>query len=260
MRNLKLIRIAIILIAAGLLLFLIFYARTGAYTLNSFFQGVRVSAYSHLSFVGNFISELKTIRSLTEENIRLKEKNQEFLSRLANEENLEEQNYFLREALNLPMLGGYEILDVGIFNLQLTPKGHYLLINKGANDDIKEEDIVISSSGILIGTVEEVFGSYSKVATVTDVGFKATISVVFKEISGIANGAGENGISIDFISQTDEVAEGDIIATRGNDVLPPGLIIGKVVGVSSSGSLFKDVKVKPALEEINLSRALIIKK
>lgn len=249
-----------IIIAAGLLIFLIFFTRTAVHTISGFFREARVETYSHLSFFGNFISQVKTVGILTREKIKLKEENQSLLAQLAYQSELERQNDFLREALDLPMLSGHELLDAGVFNFELTPEGHYLLINKGANDGLEKEDIVLSSSGILIGIVDEAFNNYSRVSAVTDIKFKATIRVLAKEISGIANGVRENGVSIDFISQNDEVVEGDTVVTSGSDIFPPGLIIGKVVKVSSaSGSLFKEVKVKPAMDEIELSRVLVIK-
>ena len=255
----KVFKTMLVMLAAGLLVFLFFYTRTAADTANQYFQVGRVSVYSKLSFIGNFISQIRTIRTLTEENIKLQEENLEFTSRLAFQSGLREENEFLRDSLGLEHINDAKLSEVGVFNFQFTPRGHTLLINKGGKDGIGKSNVVLSSAGVLIGTVDEVFDSYARVATVTDSDFKATVGILFKNISGIANGAMGDGVYLDFISQNDDIAEGDVVVTAGNDIFPPGLLIGKVVQISSdSGSLFKNVKVKPMIQELDLSRALVI--
>lgn len=247
--------------AVGLLVFLILYSKIIVHTINSFTQEVRVIVYSRLNFIGNFISELKNVKALMKENLKLQEENQKLFASLANQSYLKEENDFLRESLNLSVLSDRELAEAGIFNLQFTPKGHYLLMNKGAKDGIEKDDVAISSSGILIGVVSAIFENYSRVHAVTNPDFKATIRVLFKDISGIARGAMGNGIYLEFISQNDEINKGDVIITSGSDIFPPGLIIGKVAEIGKeSGNLFKNVRVEPMLKEISLGRVLVIKK
>jgi len=227
---------------------------------NYFLQETRVAVYSKLSFIGSFISEVKGIKSLTEENIRLKEDRQAILSNLASQERLKEENIFLRELLGLK-IQEMKPLVVGIFNSESTPRGSNLLINKGQIDGVKKDDVVISSSGVLIGVVDNVAEDYSRVILVTNLDFKTTIKIISKKTSGIAIGSMAKGIYLDFISESDEVVEGDTVVTTGNDLFPPNLIVGKVVQVSSgNGGLFKNVRVEPAIEEINLSQALVLLK
>lgn len=245
--------------AVGLLVFLFTYLRPASNVVNHFLQETRVVTYSKLGFIGSFISGIKSIKALTEENIRLKEEKQSFIANLADRERLIEENSFLRESLGLKITQEMRSLVVGVFNLESTPRGHSLLINKGQKDGVKKDDVVISSFGVLIGIVEHPFENYSKVITVTNLNFKTTIKIVSKNISGIAIGSMAGGIYLDFISENDDVVEGDMVVTTGNDILPPGLVVGRVIQVSSSsGSLFKNIRVRPAIEEINLSQALVL--
>lgn len=258
------LRWTIVIVAVGLLVFLFFYSRTAISSLDSVVRGFRVNLFSQLSFIGNFISKIKSIDALTRENIALKEKNQSFASRLSYQKELEEQNNFLRESLSLPVSRNHELFDAGVFDLQLTPEGYHLLINKGSDDGIKKDDIVATSSGILVGVVDTTYRNYSRVASVTDVNFKATVEIYKEEfnnpVTGIARGAGEDGIRVDFIAQDDDVSEDDTVVTSGNDTYPSGLVVGKVSRVSSvSGSLFKDIGVKPAMSDINISRVLVLR-
>lgn len=247
------------LLAVGLLVFLSIYLQSASNAVNYFLQEVRVIAYSRLSFISSFISEIKTVKRLTEENIQLKKEKQSLIADLANQEKLRKEYAFLRESLGLGVVQEMRSLIVGVFNLESTPRGHSLLINKGQKDRIKKDDVVISSSGILIGIVDRSFENYSRVIAVTNSDFKTTVKIISKNTSGIAIGSMGDGIYLDFVSENDDVVEGDMVVTSGNDILPAGLIVGKVVQVNSSnGGLFKNVRVKPAMEEINLSQALVL--
>lgn len=249
----------LILIAVGLLVFLSIYLQSAGNAVNYFLQEARVIAYSRLSFISSFISEIKTVKKQTEENIQLKKEKQSLIANLAGQETLVEENLFLRESLRLPVIQEKRSLIVGIFNLASTPRGHNLLINKGRRDGIKKDDIVIFSSGVLIGIVDDISENYSRVTVVTHLDFKTTIKIISKNTSGIAIGSMGDGVYLDFISENDDVVEGDMVVTSGNDIFPAGLIVGKVVQVNSSnGRLFKNVRVKPAMEEINLSQALVL--
>lgn len=248
-----------LIVAVGLLVFLFVYLRPFGSVVSHFLQETRVVVYSKLSFIGNFISEINRARTLTEENMSLKQERQNLLGNLAGLETLTEENIFLRELLGLEITRETRSLVVGVFNLESTPRGHYLLINKGHKDGVKKDDVVISSSGVLIGILDDISENYSRVITVTSLSFKTTIKIISKNISGIARGGMAEGIYLDFISEYDDVVEGDTVVTTGNDTFPPDLIVGQIVRVSSSNDgIFKSIKVKPAIEEINLSRAVVL--
>lgn len=246
--------------AIGLLGFSLVYVKTAASKAGFFIREAGVYAYSRLNFIGFFASKIESQKNLIEENMRLKEENYNLLSRLAVQSDIEDQNVFLRQVLNLPVSVKLGFLEAGIFNFQFTPKGYYFSLNKGSRHGVDKGDIVITSSGILLGAAEEIFETYSVVSSVVNSEFKTTIHVLSKNISGIAKGAVGGGLELDFISQNDEVIEGDVIVTSGMDTLPPGLAVGKVVEVSSSGGdVFKKIKVEPFFKDISLGRVLIIK-
>lgn len=219
----------------------------------------RVFLFSYLSSISSFFVELGKIRNLTGENVSLREENIRLLSRIAFQLQLEEENKSLREALKLPALSDFKIIDAGTFNVNFSPEGHHLLINKGLVDGIKEDALVISSGGVLVGKVLKVFDSYSVVRTVTDSNFKATVRILETNVSGIARGSLQEGVFIDFVSQGDEVKEGDTVVTDGNDLYFPGLVIGKVSYVSiEDGNVFKKVQVKPMINSVNISKVIVL--
>lgn len=261
MKNLG-FRIILATLALGLLGFLSIYVGQQRINKSVFlFQGIRFYAYSKLSLISSFIARIKSQKSLIEENLKLKEENNNLLARLAGQSSLESQNEFLRQALNLPpLLLKHAIVEAGIFNFQFMPDGYYFSVNKGFDNFIKKNDVVIAPSGIIIGVISEVSKNQSLVSSVANLDFTTTINILSKNVSGIAKGRMGEGIYLDFISHEDDIIEGDIVVTSGTDLLPPGLIVGKIIRVDSEGGgLFKKVAVRPSFQDLNLSRALVIR-
>ena len=249
-----------IAVAMGLLVFLIIFNNLRLPFDLGFIQSARAYLFSKISIFGSFVSELKTIKNLTQDNVSLKEENSRLLSRIATQSELGNENEFLRAVLGLPFKNDYELIEARVFNLQFTPEGHNMLIDKGVKDGLKSGDVVISSSMVLIGRVVETDNDFSRVELITNPDFKVTIKLSDSGITGIARGVMGNGILLDFISQTDDVNPGYTAVTNGNDLFPPGLIIGLVDRVDpNDGSLFKKVFVKPEFQNIDISRVIIIR-
>ncbi len=258
MKNEKLIRAGLVL-AAVLLVFFIFKTLPLFKGTANLIDKVRIFSYERISFIGDLGKEIAKFRTLEQENMRLNEENRELTAQLAGSAELKVQNDFLRESLGIPAIRGRSINEAGVYNVQTTPKGEFVLINKGGGDGLKKDDIVISSSGILIGIIDKVFDKSSQVMMVSSSDFKITVAILLKTTSGIAQGALNEGMTIDLVSQNEDINVGDTVVSSGNDIFPPGLVVGKVLNVeSNNANLFKTIKVRPALNDINLSRVLIV--
>ena len=78
--------------------------------------------------------------------------------------------------------------------------------------------------------------------------------------AGIARGALNAGMYLDFVVQADEIKEEDVLISTGNDQFPPSLIIGSVDHVEANANqMFKNVRIHPAVKDIQLGRVLVIK-
>lgn len=211
-----------------------------------------------IGFVKPLISGISRISTLTRANISLQKSNEEMLAEIADKNRLEEEVYNLRRILNLSLPLEYKKTDGGVFSIQFLPEGHSMLLNRGKLSRISSGDIVVSPEGILIGIIDEVHDNYSRIKVVTDPDFKATVRV-YSGASAIARGAINNGLILDFVSNKDEIKTGDVVRTDGNDLLPPGLLIGTVKSIQNDDSgLFKDVNVYPLIREINLGFVVIL--
>ena len=200
---------------------------------------------------GNVISENET---LTKENMGL-------LFRLADYEDIKNENEFLRKALDISPRFNNEIVYANIYRFQIGPDGYDILLNKGAEDGIADGDVIITEEGVLVGQIEKAYAGFARVLVVSDTDFSVTAKVLNSDTAGIARGALDQGLRFELIVQSDLIKEGDLIVSSGMDMIPPSLIVGTVGYVETKDTdLFKKVKIKPAIEDVKIGRVLIIRR
>jgi len=210
---------------------------------------------------GSLFQGLIGLGDAVSENENLTKENLELLSRLADYEDLKNENEFLRKALDISPRFNGETVYANIYQFQLGLDGYDILLNKGASDGIAEGDIVITEEGILVGRIEKASNNFSRVLIVNDTNFSITAKVLNSDTIGIARGALDQGLYLDLIVQGDSIKEGDTVVSSGMDIIPPALIVGTVSHVETKKTdLFKKVRIKPAMGEVKIGRVLIIRK
>ena len=193
-------------------------------------------------------------------NDKLKQDQEIIFGLKAKIDNLENENDFLRRTARIVQKLDYPIIYAGIFNLNLVPTGYNVLLNKGAQDGVSEGDVVITAEGLLVGKIQTVMQNFSRVLFVSDPEFKITAKVMSSGTAGIARGALNEGMYLDFVVQEDEIKDEDVLISTGNDLFPPALVVGSVDRVESNATqMFKKVRIRPAIENARLGRVLVIK-
>ena len=209
---------------------------------------------------GGFMVKVENFNRLASENDKLKQNQEAVLGLKAKIDDLENENDFLRRAARVSQKFDYPVVYAGIFNLNLAPNGYNVLLNKGTQDGVSEGDVVVTAEGILVGKTQKVMQNFSRVLFISDPEFKITAKVMSSETSGIARGAFNEGMFLDFVVQGDEIKEGDMLISTGNDQFLPALIIGSVDRVEANlTQMFKKVRIRPAVKDIQLGRVLVIK-
>lgn len=244
----------------------------GAVFLNKYFIKDRLIVYPksfinlgsdlfvRMENLGSFVGKIKNFNHLASENDKLKQDQKIINSLEAKIDDLESENDFLRRAGRISSRLDYPIVYAGIFNLNLAPTGYNVLLNKGVQDGISEGDVIVTAEGILVGKIEKVMQNFSRVLFVSDPEFKITAKVVGFDTSGIARGALNEGMYLDFIVQEDEIKEEDTLISTGSDLFPPALMVGSINHVEINATqMFKKVRVRPAVEDVQLGRVLVLK-
>jgi rod shape-determining protein MreC len=135
------------------------------------------------------------------------------------------------------------------------------VINKGSLDGLKKDMIVLDKNGSLVGRIiNPVALKESRVQLITDNESGVGVFSQSKEVMGILSGNDKGYCFLEYIHVTTEgIYEGEGIITSGKDGLfPSGIKVGKIVSITTSTSLFKQVKVEPYFDIRDLDQVAVI--
>jgi len=140
-----------------------------------------------------------------------------------------------------------------------SPFLHYIIINRGSNDDIRRGMPVVTNQG-LVGRVDAVIADAARVQLITDPASSVNVYLQNADTNAVLYGSVTGDVSLDLISQNVTVEAGDLILTSGlGGGYPADLIIGQVVTVQAlEFELFQQATVQPAVDFSRLEIVLVI--
>lgn len=137
------------------------------------------------------------------------------------------------------------------------------VINKGSLDGLRKDMIVLDKNGSLVGRIiNPIALKESRVQLITDNESGVGVFSQSKEVMGILSGDDKGYCFLEYIHvTTEDIYEGEDIITSGKDGLfPSGIKVGKIVSITTSTSLFKQVKVEPYFDIRDLDQVAVIMK
>src|SRR3990172_7089050 len=140
-----------------------------------------------------------------------------------------------------------------------SPFLHYIIINRGSNDDIRRGMPVVTNQG-LVGRIDAVIADAARFQLITDPASSINVYLQNAETDAVLLGSVTGDISLDMISQDIAVQSGDLILTSGlGGGYPSDLIIGQVVTLRTlEYELFQEATVQLALDFSRLDIVLVI--
>lgn len=140
-----------------------------------------------------------------------------------------------------------------------SPFLHYIIINRGSNDDIRRGMPVVTNQG-LVGRVDAVIADAARIQLITDPASIVNVYLKNADTAAQALGSVTGDISLDQISQDAIVQPGDLALTSGlGGGYPADLIIGQVTTLRSlEFELFQQATIQPAVDFSRLEIVLII--
>jgi len=135
------------------------------------------------------------------------------------------------------------------------------VINKGSLDGLRKDMIVLDKNGSLVGRIiNPIALKESRVQLITDNESGVGVFSQSKKVMGILSGDDKGYCFLEYIHVTTEgIYEGEDIITSGKDGLfPSGIKVGKIVSITTSTSLFKQVKVEPYFDIRDLDQVAVI--
>jgi rod shape-determining protein MreC len=140
-----------------------------------------------------------------------------------------------------------------------SPFLHYIIINRGSNDDIQRGMPVVTNQG-LVGRVDAVIADAARVQLISDPASAINVYLQNAETDAMLLGSVTGDVSLNMISQDASVEPGDLILTSGlGGGYPSDLIIGQVVTMRTlEFELFQQATVQPAVDFTRLDIVLVI--
>lgn len=253
-----------IFIIAGLIILvgLIFPVLTIEPARNLFFKILKpfaiVSNYS-VDKVSIFFRNLANLGSLAGQNQKLIKENLELQSQLAILKEAQHENEILKKEMGfLSTKGDINLMPASIIGRSLTGYLKTIVIDKGANDNIKAGQAVVSQ-GFLVGTVGSVLKDSCEVVLITD--YNSLVPVVLQESrgTGLLRG-GLGGLTIEDIPLNIPINRDEQVITSGlGGDIPSGIIIGNVEEViSKEGEIFQKATVRSPIKLYFLEFVFIV--
>jgi rod shape-determining protein MreC len=142
-------------------------------------------------------------------------------------------------------------------------------IAAGSHDGVHVGNVVVASSGGLVGTVARVAGGVSRVTLLTDDQSAATAAdLTHPSAVGVIKrgGGGSDVLILDRVSKNENVNVGDTIITAGTigagslpSMFPHGIPIGSVKSWSNNDvNAFKNIQVSPLVDFSSLQSVIIL--
>ena len=139
-----------------------------------------------------------------------------------------------------------------------TPDFRTLTIDKGTREGVRPDMAVIAPAGV-VGRVVIPDARAAKVQLLIDRNAAAGALVERSRAQGVVMGGGDDRLRMDYVSEVADVIVGDLVVTSGIDgIYPKGYIIGQVESVEKSGTAYKTIIVKPAVDFTSLEEVLVV--
>lgn len=137
-----------------------------------------------------------------------------------------------------------------------------ITVNRGTAAGVALNAPVIASGG-LVGRVISIGSDVAQIQLLTDRDCSVGALLARTRARGVVAGSGEQasptGLTLNYVSNLEDVVEGDLIVTSGMDgIYPKGIAIGRVASVRNGPRLFKLVTVEPAANLDRLEEVFIL--
>ena len=208
-------------------------------TLNIFFNFLQPLENTLLSIVSvplrinNYLTrEMRLIlsyRILVLENNFLRDDIARLQSEVVQFDETFEENKRLKKLLDFKKESSFSLVNSRVFSRDNYFGNRVIVINKGRNYNLKENQAVITNLG-LAGKVVEVGSNSSKVMLINDPNLSVAVIIQRNRQQGLLQGSFYGRCKIRYLDSEAEVEKGDVVVTSGlGGMFPKGIMVGRVV-------------------------------
>jgi rod shape-determining protein MreC len=169
---------------------------------------------------------------LIKQNDDLKLQHQNDAAQLLQLQAMELENQHLRNLDALPIRNQFTTQLVEVIYAERDVFRRKVLVNKGADADVKLGQVVMDDVGI-IGQITRVYPWLSEVTLITEKNQAVPVQVLRNGLRAIVFGAGDTiQLSLRYMPASADVMNGDVLVTSGIDgTYPPGIPVARVIKI-----------------------------
>lgn len=203
--------------------------------------------------------------NVKQENQELREKNAELENKLVEYNRMKDENTQLRSMFDYSQDNqNYNYLGCNIVGYSGGNISNGYIIDKGTNDGLKKDMIIITSVG-LVGKITKADTNFSIVQTIMNENIAVAAMVEStRQTTGILQGGvnskNEKLVTLSNIPMDSEIKEGDVILTSGlGGMYPKEIRIGEVISIDiDSVGLMKKALVRPYVDFDKLDGVFVV--
>ncbi|MDR2709094.1 MAG: rod shape-determining protein MreC [Elusimicrobiota bacterium] len=224
-----------------------------------------VSAASQLLDSSADISQnIKSLINVHQDNLKLKEINQELTDRLYNYQQMSAQYYGLIDFLKIDSIQLVQTVFASVTLREPSQWYQWIIIDKGTHSNIREQLPVelMDENGTLyaLGRINEAQPNSSKVALITNPLSVVPVMVKDKNIYCLAEGANGPLLKITYIPMDADIREGDLLVVSNlSSVFTAGTPVAIVQSVSNTALLDSKVATARVLfSDADVNRVIVL--
>lgn len=237
-------------------------ARTGvpvleAITFGAFAEVQRATA-GVIGGVRNAWSGYVALRGVRTENEQLRRELADARVQIQEQRAAADRTRSLENLLNLQSSIELQTTAAQIIGAAASPDFRTITIDKGTLHGLQADMAVLAPQGV-VGRVVVAGPRASRVQLLVDHNAAAGALIERSRAQGVAVGAGDERLRLDFVSEISDVVVGDAVVTSGIDgIYPKGFILGRVDTVEKNGPAYRTIGIRPAVDFSTLEDVLVV--
>jgi rod shape-determining protein MreC len=224
------------------------------------FAEVQRATSSVVSVISDIWSGYIGLRQVRAENEVLRKRLAETEVALQQQRALADRSHLLENLLELRDRTTLKTTGAEIIAAGATPDFRTVTIDKGTREGLAADMAVIAPAGV-VGRVVVPSASAAKVQLLVDRNAAAGAVIERREsrAQGVVVGTGDSLLRMEYVSEIADIVVGDVVVTSGIDgIYPKGFVIGRIETVEKTGTNFKTILVKPAVDFSSLEEVLVV--
>lgn len=211
--------------------------------------------------LADFVNNLTDVNRLSDENRALREENERLFRQVVHLREVEAENQRLRQLLDVRQRRPQDtFVAADVFARDPSNQKDVIAIDRGRADGLQEGMIVLTQQGSLVGSITKVLDDHAWVTLISDPDSAISAFIQESRAQGVVVGAADGTLTLEFLEETADVNEGNLVLTSGlGGRHPSGEVIGKVVRVERAAQeLFQRVRLQPLADLSRLEAVLVL--